>query len=200
MKADEGIQGIHRARGEPPPGEERGRVRPGVTLKPPSPDQLRATVQAAFGVHLQQPNRSASGRRQSAQAVTLHSEMLLPHIPPWMEERDNCTCVRINPAEVCPLVPIAAMTRPGQILQDRQTTVLTCHDVLEVEWLGRRTRIRQPTVFTASVGPLADNLAQGLVHPACAESSCRAAFNRKVARMSPSSMKRSYSRASSDVS
>jgi hypothetical protein len=40
----------------------------------------------------------------------------------------------IDPGDVRPFMPVAVKTGEGQIVQDRLTAVLACHDVINMEW------------------------------------------------------------------
>lgn len=169
-------------------------------LKPPSTYQLRSPFKAPLSVHLQQPDGGASCGGQPTESDTVHSEVRLPRVPPRMEQRDDIPRVGIDGVEVCAFVAIAAMAGPSQILQDGPASMLAGQDVFEMKRLKGWPPVWQATILAAPARPLPDCLPQGLVHSSGAAVSWRSALRRSVATMSPNSMKRSYSCASSDVS
>jgi len=118
-----------------------------------------------------------------------------------MEERNDGLSVRVHAAQVRAFVAIAAMTRPREVLRAGRPAVLARDDVFEVKLFEGWKPIRQVTILASPAGPLTNGSAQRLAHFAgAAEASWRSAFKRSVAMISPSSMKRSYSFASSGVS
>ena len=68
-------------------------------------------------VNLQQMNRCTSGRRLGEKSSTIPGEMLIPLLPPWMKQRNNCTGVRVDPRQIRPFVAVAVAARESQVLQ-----------------------------------------------------------------------------------
>lgn len=76
-----------------------------------------------------------------------------------MEEGSNLPCGGVDAAKIRPLVPIAAVTGPSEIIQRGFPAVLVGDDMLEVKGFERRKPVREVTVFAAPAGPLANLLA-----------------------------------------
>jgi hypothetical protein len=92
------------------------------------------------------------------------------------------------------------MVKPLKPTSLHQFGMLAGHDVFEVEGFQRWPRIRQPTVFAAPRGPLANSRSDVIPGHSGPLPCWRSAFRRSVASRSLSSMKRSYSPASSELS
>ncbi len=81
-----------------------------------------------------------------------------------MEQRDDLFRDGIDTCEIRAFVAVAAMTRPGKIVEHRLAPVLTGDNVLKVKGFKRWQRIRETAIFATPAGTLTDLLAQRFAH------------------------------------
>lgn len=81
-----------------------------------------------------------------------------------MKQRDDLLRDGIDSGEVWAFVRVAAMTRPGKIVEHRLAPVLTGDNVLKVKGFKRWQRIREAAILTTPAGTLTDLLAQCVAH------------------------------------
>jgi hypothetical protein len=171
------------------------------SLKSTARNQFRSPFQSAFSIHLKQPRRGATSGGATPEANSIQDETFFPTLAARMEQRNDRLCVRIHAAQVRAFVPIAAVTGPREVLGSCRAAMLARDNVCQVKRFERWKPVRQATILASTAGPLTNGSAQRFAHFAgAADASWRSAFKRRVAIMSPSSMKRSYSLASSGVS
>ena len=81
-----------------------------------------------------------------------------------MKERDDLIRDGIDSREIWAFVTVAAMTRPGEIVEHRLAPVLAGNYVLKVEGFQRRQRIGEAAILTTPAGAVTDLLAQRFAH------------------------------------
>lgn len=81
-----------------------------------------------------------------------------------MKQRNDLFRDWIDAGEIWAFVTVAAMTRPGKIVERLLAAVLTSDDVLKVKGFKRWQRIREAAIFTTPAGTLTDLLAQRVAH------------------------------------
>ena len=111
--------------------------------------------------------------------------MILPPIFARMKQACHFVRVRVRARQVRPLVQIALVTSPRQILQFIRAPVLSrdhMFDVKRVEWI---VGLAQPALFTPVLRPLPHPLADLRVHQAagCWRSNTRALACRMAIRL-----------------
>jgi len=79
-------------------------------------------------------NRDTPNRRFASQCCSCPLEMVAPSVGAWMEKPHDLASVRICSSNVRTLVPIAVKTREGKIFENRPSSVLARHDMIDVKW------------------------------------------------------------------
>ena len=124
------------------------------------PAQPDATVL----VHVEHLYRRSAYSRQTNGHRAGHSEMLVPELPAWVEQRDDLACFRVDAGEVSSLVGVASFAGQSKIGRIVVSTMFARNDVFHLEPRKRKVFLRKATVLAAIAGPVANGFADGGVH------------------------------------
>ena len=93
-------------------------------------------------------------------------KVLIPLILARVKQPDKRATFRVKPAQVRPLMCIAALAAESQVCTVVTSAMLASHDVLDVIGEERLHVLRLAAVFAAMTSPLADKSPERLVHQA----------------------------------
>ena len=114
-------------------------------------------------VHFEEPDRRAPGGCLAHDPCAVTSEVVLPPVMARVEEWSDLAGVGVEAGEVGAFLVIALRAGEREFGRVVRAAVLTGEDVFDVE-SERGGVLRQPAVFTAMPGALADKFAGGAVH------------------------------------
>ncbi len=155
---------------------------------------------AASRIHFKKTDRCPTHVRQPRKFVVDLNEMLMPDVPPGIEQSNHLARQRINGAQIWALKPVAQITRQRQVLNIVQAAVLDGNDVFEVEGEIRKCELRNSTVLATVLGAKSDQLADERGHEFARRDRASRALARRMPSRSIASMNCSYSRPSASVS
>jgi hypothetical protein len=125
-------------------GSRRSRLRPD-RVSPDGTERL-ALHQALDRIESEDPLRHLADGRQRLDDRAFQGEMIAPGVDSRIEEADQVAGRDQDRAQVASLIPIARQARMGQVLDDRQATVLLADDVIDLaaEVRGYPERLSEP--------------------------------------------------------
>ena len=94
----------------------------------------------------------------------MQNEMSVPDQAARMKQGDDLFRDRIDPGEVRPFVTVAAVARPGKIIQYGLAAVLAGYNVFKVKGFKWWQGIRKAAILTAPAGALTNLLAERVAH------------------------------------
>lgn len=105
----------------------------------------------------------SSLRCESTHPGTFPEEMLLPHIPPGIEQLTNQASYRIDARQIRTLESIAEKARECEVAGDRQPAMFLRENVLDLKpWAIKA--LGHSAILTARSRPLPHQISQGDIH------------------------------------
>lgn len=111
-------------------------------------------------IKLEQPGRGAANVRESQDANTVTSKVIVPTIFAGIEESHGQICIRIEAEQICALVQIAAWPGESEIVLCAWAAMLPCDDVLHVKRGVEFILHAEPAIFAAPERSFANTISQ----------------------------------------
>ena len=123
-------------------------------------DERGARLDIVFVIHLQDDNSRSTDGRSSNDDGTIPAKMPGPFHPAWIEEPSLLVGLWVDAAQIRPLVKIAVITGPAQVVGVRVAAMSLRDDMIGLK--GRPIEfLRHLAILASILGAAPDEIAQG---------------------------------------
>jgi hypothetical protein len=163
-----GAANRHAAQPECDPWRQRAKFEKKPTSAPrlgrPFGLHLSPDGHSLFFVHVEKLNGRPADLAHADNLRPDLNEMILPSIESWIEQFHHAPALGRNRGQVWPLLGVAVRARQRQVRRIVAPVMLSGSDVLDVKGEVRGGLLRQPAIFTSTVGPMADEVSRRGIH------------------------------------